>query len=349
MRMNLELKPKIIGTFKKIVQQLKKALMPQQQVYLMITNQFITLITEYDSKNLRNCNIKVQMGTEYFTLNTSVLESKQEQNQVMCKILDFNQFAQNVSGLSEQNCTVNIFLSKEGDNRYIKLKCTESESLVTQSRSEIKLNFSRLPFPEVDQKFFGMNIKSKDLSKLLDISAANQGDLEMSFNIRSQGEQGTGTIYFKLKNPSIKIVYDEVKVFDVDEQQSQQNNESQENENDKSCVQNILFRISHIHAKQLSHICSIDEQMSISILRDGSLGIEFWEAEGPENESTIIAMKHFIVPKLDDMEYEEANKMDLEQDYDDLTNNGDIKVEEEQGTRKKNRLYSDSEDEGEDE
>ena len=47
--------------------------------------------------------------------------------------------------------------------------------------------------------------------------------------------------------------------------------------------------------------------MSISILSDGSLGIEFWEAEGPENESTIIAMKHIIVPKLDDLEYDEQN------------------------------------------
>lgn len=60
-----------------------------------------------------------------------------------------------------------------------------------------------------------MNIRSKDLSKLLEISNSNQCDLEMSFNIRSEGNQGMGTIYFKLKNPSIKIVYDDVKVFDV--------------------------------------------------------------------------------------------------------------------------------------
>lgn len=89
--------------------------------------------------------------------------------------------------------------------------------------------------------------------------------------------------------------------------------------------------------------------MSICILRDGSLGIEFWEAEGPENESTIIAMKHFIVPKLDDMEYEDANKMDVEQDYDDFSNNGEVKVEEELASRKKNKMYSDSEDDEDDE
>lgn len=53
--------------------------------------------------------------------------------------------------------------------------------------------------------------------------------------------------------------------------------------------------------------------MSISILRDGSLGIEFWEAEGPENESTIIAMKHFVVPKLDNLDFD-YNEMEVEND-----------------------------------
>lgn len=77
----------------------------------------------------------------------------------------------------------------------------------------------------------------------------------------------------------------------------------------------MIFRISQLHAKQISHICSIDEQMSICILSNGSLGIDFWEAEGPDNGSTIIAMKHFVVPKLDDLEYEEFNKMDIEPDY----------------------------------
>ena len=171
--MNLELKPKNIGTFKKIIQQLRKSLMPQQSVYMILNTQYITLMTEYDSKNLRNCHIKIQMGTEYFTLGSSVLDSKQELNQIMYKILDFNIFAQNVSGLQESNCTVNLFLSKEGDNRYVKLKCAESDSLVMQNRSEIKLNFAQLPFPDVDSKIFGMNIKSKDLQKLLDISNSN--------------------------------------------------------------------------------------------------------------------------------------------------------------------------------
>lgn len=88
-------------------------------------------MTEYDSKNLRNCNVKIQMGTEYFTLGSSILDSKREDNQIMFKILDFNGFAQNVAGLQENHCTVTMFLGKEGDNRYIKLKCTESDSLIT--------------------------------------------------------------------------------------------------------------------------------------------------------------------------------------------------------------------------
>ena len=55
--------------------------------------------------------------------------------------------------------------------------------------------------------------------------------------------------------------------------------------------------------------------MSICILKDGSLKIEFWETEGPDNEGTIIAMKHFIVPKLDDLEYEDLHRMDVENNY----------------------------------
>lgn len=78
MRMNLELKPKMINTFKKIIQQMRKALISQQNVYMIVSTQYLTFITEYDSKNLRNCNIKIQMGTEYFTLGSSILDSKQE-------------------------------------------------------------------------------------------------------------------------------------------------------------------------------------------------------------------------------------------------------------------------------
>lgn len=62
-----------------------------------------------------------------------------------------------------------------------------------------------------------MNIKSRDLSKLLDISSTNQSDLEMSFNIRNNGDSGYGSIDFKIKHPSIKVIYDEVKVYDIDE------------------------------------------------------------------------------------------------------------------------------------
>lgn len=55
---------------------MRKALISSQSVYMIVTNQYITFMTEYDSKNLRNCNIKIEMGTDYFTLGSSILDSK---------------------------------------------------------------------------------------------------------------------------------------------------------------------------------------------------------------------------------------------------------------------------------
>lgn len=84
--------------------------------------------------------------------------------------------------------------------------------------------------------------------------------------------------------------------------------------------------------------------MSICILTDGSLGIEFWEAEGPESESTIIAMKYFIVPKLEDVDHDDLpQKMDVETD-DDSNDRREVKVEEETTKKKYNELCSESDE-----
>jgi hypothetical protein len=46
-------------------------------------------------------------------------------------------------------------------------------------------------------------------------------------------------------------------------------------------------------------IAAIDEMVSISVLLDGGLSLEFWEL----NESNlIIAMKSFVVPQLDQVD-----------------------------------------------
>lgn len=84
-----------------------------------------------------------------------------------------------------------------------------------------------------------MNVPSKDLNTLLEISTATGSDLEMSFSIRSRGEQGNGTMYLKLKNPSIKVVYDNVKVFNIGVNEQAEGNNEQE-----IMVQNMHYRVA---------------------------------------------------------------------------------------------------------
>jgi len=78
---------------------------------------------------------------------------------------------------------VNLFLAREGEGRYIKIKWMKDDAIVTITKTEISLFFDDIEFPNIESRLFSLIIERWDLKELLEICNKRETNLKLKFRV----------------------------------------------------------------------------------------------------------------------------------------------------------------------
>lgn len=121
--------------------------------------------------------------------------------------------------IEDFNAQISLFLTKEDNRRFIKIKCEKNDTVVTSSRSEIALIFQMPAVPDVNDKLLTVYTKTKDLCFLLEIIQTIECDLFIELTIK---DSSFVSIKYFVESPFIEINYKDIKINEVKEAKTYQ-------------------------------------------------------------------------------------------------------------------------------